>query len=591
VVLLSRLRHENILHLLDFPTLPSPDFRDVLLVLPYMHADLHKIIRSGQELTDKHMQAVTCQILRGLAHLHACGVAHRDLKPGNVLLNKDCKVKISDFGLARGDMQEVADDDTEQQSGPLLTEYVVTRWYRAPEILQLPQRYTSAVDVWSVGCILGEMACGKALFPGKNHVDMLRLYSAVRGSPLPEEVAWLPEGTEARQLLAGYCPPGMISQLGKIIPTASPSCLDLIHRLLGWDPTARPSASDAQEHEYLRCYLPQSAPQSPEVFDWSFDCFKPTSARIQERLYVECARLHPEMIDRDYEELEDRGFFQAAASRGLMTYSQTRDRTPPVRSRTPRGSFDKTAQSERRASDISALGSASMSGLTPQQSIGRHASPRPTRSARGRSTPVVKTIAFKARLAPSATCDTTPQRGLASLEASDSLNIPLPVVNAQQRSSSGSAHSGMVVSKDGSRETDVVFEEASPRRGRPGGTSFPPAKSTVRRILRSIERTAARWRTPTPRARLLAMEPDSGRRTKATSSSPPSRSSDRWCRTSIRAGHDAEPLLAGKRVDLTPPLRRIPSLSALVQNLWSPRTPRGKSACTTAAFDPVGTRA
>merc|ERR1719313_457193 len=103
VVLLARLRHENLVHLLDFVPVPSPDFQDVILVVPYMATDLHKVTHSGQDLTEKHIQVIICQILRGLSYLHAAGVAHRDLKPANVLISKDCQVKICDFGLARGD--------------------------------------------------------------------------------------------------------------------------------------------------------------------------------------------------------------------------------------------------------------------------------------------------------------------------------------------------------------------------------------------------------------------------------------------------------------------------------------------------------
>merc|ERR1719313_1068076 len=136
VVLLARLRHENLVHLLDFPAVPSPDFQDVILVVPYMATDLHKVIHSGQDLTDKHMQVIICQILRGLSYLHSAGVAHRDLKPANVLLTRECQVKICDFGLARGDMQG---GDISANECAEFTEYVVTRWYRAPEVMLLPK--------------------------------------------------------------------------------------------------------------------------------------------------------------------------------------------------------------------------------------------------------------------------------------------------------------------------------------------------------------------------------------------------------------------------------------------------------------------
>jgi serine/threonine protein kinase len=180
------------------------------------------------------------------------------------------------------------------------------------------------VDLWSVGCILGEMHRGKALFPGKNHVDMLRLYWEHRGSPQPEDIEWVPKDSEARQFLDRFCPAGRSTQLRKLLPTASRPCLDLVHRLLDWDPTSRPPAWEAQEHEYLRRYLPKTAPEVPDLFDWTFDRYKPTPKRVQERLYVECARFHPEILDRDSQVLQARGFFSGAAASSLR-----RARTPP----------------------------------------------------------------------------------------------------------------------------------------------------------------------------------------------------------------------------------------------------------------------
>lgn len=168
--LLARLHHENLLHLIDMPAVNGPDFQDIFLVLPYMPADLHKVIHGKQSLSDKHVQAMMCQILRGLAFLHASGVAHRDLKPANILLQSDCSLKICDFGLARGDMPDPESEEQEQACG-VLTEYVVTRWYRAPEVMLLPKQYTSALDLWSAGCILFEIVGRKVLFPGRLHVS------------------------------------------------------------------------------------------------------------------------------------------------------------------------------------------------------------------------------------------------------------------------------------------------------------------------------------------------------------------------------------------------------------------------------------
>ncbi|CAK0897537.1 unnamed protein product [Prorocentrum cordatum] len=298
--LLARLRHDNLLHLLDLPAVSSANFEDIYLVLPYMPSDLHKVIHSKhQSLSDKHVQVIITQILRALGHLHAAGVAHRDLKPANVLITHDCKVKICDFGLARGDMQLDAEGDEPDQASGVLTEYVVTRWYRAPEVMLLPKQYTSAVDVWSVGCILGEILMRKAMFPGKNHVDMVCKFAETLGKPTEEELDWLPHDTDAYRFVKKVCPPSAGVSLSALMPGSSSACRGLLRALLRWHPQQRLTAAQAQEHEYLRAYRPREAPVPPEPFDWSFDGFHPTARAVRERLYRECARYHPEILERD----------------------------------------------------------------------------------------------------------------------------------------------------------------------------------------------------------------------------------------------------------------------------------------------------
>ena len=125
-----------------------------------MDTDLHKIIQS-RSLSSDFREYFTYQILCGLKAIHAAKVMHRDLKPSNILVNKNCDLKICDFGLA-------CHKAPYHDRSAFLTEYVVTRWYRAPEIILSPAEYTSAIDIWSVGCILAEMRRRRPLFPSKN---------------------------------------------------------------------------------------------------------------------------------------------------------------------------------------------------------------------------------------------------------------------------------------------------------------------------------------------------------------------------------------------------------------------------------------
>jgi mitogen-activated protein kinase 7 len=117
---------------------PRDYSRSLINIPELMECDLAAIIRSGQPLTDAHFQSFIYQILCGLKYIHSANVLHRDLKPGNLLVNADCELKICDFGLARG-----FSIDPEENAG-YMTEYVATRWYRAPEIMLSFQSYTKA---------------------------------------------------------------------------------------------------------------------------------------------------------------------------------------------------------------------------------------------------------------------------------------------------------------------------------------------------------------------------------------------------------------------------------------------------------------
>ncbi|CAJ1386497.1 unnamed protein product [Effrenium voratum] len=346
--LLARLRHENLLYLLDFPAVSSPDYDDIYLVLPYLAADLHKIIQSQQALSEKHVQVILVQILRAMEYLHASGVAHRDLKPANILLSSDCKLKVCDFGLARGGLG--LDGDEPEEACGTLTEYVVTRWYRAPEVMLLPKQYSTAVDIWSVGCILGEILGRKAMFPGKNHIDMVTMVAKFVGNPSDEQLGWLPKETDAYRFLRKVCPQGSGVNLASTYPNASPACLSLLKALLCWDPRERLTAAQAQKHEYVKHYYPREPPTPPEPFDWTFDGFKATAKNVQVKLYEECARYHPEILARDGAPASAAGGYAAApqARQDVSPRHSRRDATPTrssTRSITPvRGAMNGLAR-------------------------------------------------------------------------------------------------------------------------------------------------------------------------------------------------------------------------------------------------------
>mgnify|MGYP003961724439 CR=1 FL=1 len=182
IKLLRHFDHENIICIKDILPPPSLNaYEDVYIISDLMETDLHRIIYSRQELSDDHIQYFVYQILRALLYLHSANVLHRDLKPSNLLLNSNCDLKVCDFGLARG-----LDVDNME-----LTEYVVTRWYRAPEIMLSCQEYTKAIDVWSVGCIFAELMGRKPLFPGDDYIHQLQIISDVLGTPNDDDLVFV----------------------------------------------------------------------------------------------------------------------------------------------------------------------------------------------------------------------------------------------------------------------------------------------------------------------------------------------------------------------------------------------------------------
>lgn len=184
IKLLRHFDHENIINCCDLIPPPSlAEFEDVYIVNDLMETDLHRVIYSRQVLGDEHIQYFVYQMLRAVKYMHSAEVLHRDLKPSNILVNSNCDLKICDFGLARGIDVE---DNTANPAD--LTEYVVTRWYRAPEIMLACRTYTKAVDVWSIGCIFAELLGRKPLFPGEDYMNQLKIIADVLGTPTTDEL-------------------------------------------------------------------------------------------------------------------------------------------------------------------------------------------------------------------------------------------------------------------------------------------------------------------------------------------------------------------------------------------------------------------
>ena len=269
---------------------PSASWRQTFyLVQDLMDTDLHRVIQSAakgqQALTENHIRCFCYQVVRGMYACHSAHVLHRDLKPSNLLVNKDCTLRIGDFGLARGVDAAATEANT-------LTEYVVTRWYRAPELLVGNEAYGPAIDLWSVGCILAEMLGRQPLFPGRDVLSQLRLIVQVVGVPEPQALRTVVRNEKAVDFIlqiARQAPPP--PPLSERFPNAPAGACDLLSRLLEFDPSKRISAADALLHPFLKPLHDLNTEPTAEKFDFSFE--SASDAELKGLLEAECCRFHP----------------------------------------------------------------------------------------------------------------------------------------------------------------------------------------------------------------------------------------------------------------------------------------------------------
>ncbi|CAB3227280.1 unnamed protein product [Arctia plantaginis] len=266
IKILRQLNHKNIVNLREIVTdkQDAMDFRkdkgSFYLVFEYMDHDLMGLLESKMvDFTESHNASIMRQLLDGLAYCHRKNFLHRDIKCSNILMNNKGEVKLGDFGLARL-------WSAEDRQRPY-TNKVITLWYRPPELLLGEERYGPAVDVWSMGCILGELFLKHPLFQANVEMMQLEMISRVCGTPVPgvwPGVVRLPLWHTLRpKRFHKRC----VREQFAFLP---PHALTLLDRMLELDPERRITADDALKSPWLRAVVPDQMP-APELPTWQ-DC-------------------------------------------------------------------------------------------------------------------------------------------------------------------------------------------------------------------------------------------------------------------------------------------------------------------------------
>ena len=243
ISLLKELNHINIVKL--YEVLHSS--KKLTLVFEYVEQDLKKVIDStnGKGVEMKYVKSFLYQLLKGVDYIHKKKVLHRDLKPQNLLINKDNIVKIGDFGLARGYGIPVKN----------YTHEVVTLWYRPPDVLLGNKTYGTTVDMWSIGCIFAEMVTGKPLFTGNTETDQLKKIFQIRGTPNEKyapQLKELPEWGVGDNNFEDY-PEKSFKELFTNLDSEG---IDLLQKFLNLEPDKRISAEEALKHPFFDDLMP-----------------------------------------------------------------------------------------------------------------------------------------------------------------------------------------------------------------------------------------------------------------------------------------------------------------------------------------------
>ncbi|OWM66401.1 mitogen-activated protein kinase homolog 1-like [Punica granatum] len=277
LMILRQIQHENIIAL-KHVMLPSQRtrFEDVYLVFELMKTSLHNYIQTRKQLFEDQIRYFIFQILCGLNYLHSVNVLHRDLRPSNILVDSNCRLKICDFGLSRA---------TARRDSKFMNPCIGAPWYRAPELLLGNNNYGPSIDVWSIGCIFAELLGRTPIFPGSDPLNQLQRIISMLGTPGEEDLDFIQNEKARRYIKSLRYSNG--TRLSSRFPKADSTGLDLLESMLLFDPNKRITAAEALNHPYMAPYFDPSTVR-PAQFPVELDVEKDMEkTAIRERIWQE----------------------------------------------------------------------------------------------------------------------------------------------------------------------------------------------------------------------------------------------------------------------------------------------------------------
>lgn len=237
IALLKELQHCNIVRLYDVVHTE----KKLTLVFEYLDQDLKQYLDQCERgLPPKVMQSFMFQLIRGVGFCHQHRVLHRDLKPQNLLINREGELKLADFGLARAFGIPVQK----------YTHEVVTLWYRSPDVLLGSRKYSTSVDVWSIGCIFAEMCTGRPLFPGTSDKNQIQKIFRTLGTPTKHIYPGIEDLPQYKPDWPIYKPEHSVLERVKRMDKQGQQ---LLMSMLRYDPAKRVNCNDALRHPYFSC--------------------------------------------------------------------------------------------------------------------------------------------------------------------------------------------------------------------------------------------------------------------------------------------------------------------------------------------------